>query len=382
MGLFDKWNIKDFDVHLSTTTLNPGQVLSGNMVFTVTNEMSFRSVTLKIIGKEKTLITTAETSPVTHAEVHEGVRNFFKVHITALGMPKWGDEWKGTLSPGIYNFPFAVRLPIDSLPTLHHATGGAVAEVKYYVKAKIGIPFGTNSDKKAPFTVTCLMPHAQHHTVTPLSTGVRQIKQSCCCCSRGFTSITCDVDKSHVVFGTDTELNGTIVINNSASKEAIKTVKVALVQHTSITAEGQSAIIASRVAKANIDTNVRAHQQGDYSVSFKLDISNPEKDEKSASLPRSFLGVYMTHTYHLAFSSGWDELGRLSILAASGLDASNTAAYPIQTDTMIGTTIGKGLYPRFLYSPPRGGTAQVPAQSKDIGPFPCQPPLEPLPSVQ
>eukprot|EP00759_Apiculatamorpha_spiralis_P040717 PhF_6_TR39595/c0_g1_i1/m.58674 len=124
MGLFDSWSVKDFNIHLASTTLVPGQMVNGNITFTVTGDVNFRKLSFKLIGREFTHVAVETTHGTgknrqTKTTHYYENRNFFKIHVTPLGMPKWGgNDWKGTLAPGTYNFPFAARLPLDAMPTM------------------------------------------------------------------------------------------------------------------------------------------------------------------------------------------------------------------------------------------------------------------------
>eukprot|EP00744_Colponema_vietnamica_P015443 GILI01021641.1.p1 GENE.GILI01021641.1~~GILI01021641.1.p1 ORF type:complete len:379 (-),score=46.52 GILI01021641.1:246-1382(-) len=369
MGLLDSWSVKDFDIHLSSTTLVPGQTISGNVVFTVTSEMSFRNVTIKVIGREYTHVRIwRSTGQSAYAEDFYGKRNFFKVHLTALGMPKGGEKWKGTLAPGSYNFPFSFQIPDNGLPTTVNHDGENSTSVQYYVKAHVDIPFSFNSDKEAHFHVNTAMPTAQSLTAGPYSSmPFRAERKCCCCCSRGYTNLTFAVDKNLIIFGSDTVLNGTISIDNVASSEAAKEIKVALIQQTPFIAKGHSRVAVTVIASTKITPNVKAKQDGVVTTPFQLVLNAPQSPDHFP-LPCNFKGELLTNTYRVTFVCDGDQLGQCEILAASSLSDEHWAA-PVQTETVSGTTVGKGQYPRFIYAAPPGGASQVPEQAADNGPF-------------
>ena len=166
---------------------------------------------------------------VTHH--YHGKRKFFKVHITPLGMPKWGDRsWKGTLAPGAYNFPFAVLVPHDAIPSMCVGAGtSSTASIEYFVKSKIDIPFGPNGDVKVPFTVTTAMAESQVAASTPYFAPPARVPRTCCCCCKGgFTTFTFSVDHNLVIFSplfNGGLLNGHITVDNSQSKDCTRDFK-------------------------------------------------------------------------------------------------------------------------------------------------------------
>ena len=372
MGLFDSWSVKDYKIHLSSTSLRPGQMLSGNLVFTLTSEMSFRSLSLKVVGREFTHIAVRRGSGKNSRTHHYyGKRNFFKVHITPLGMPKWGGRsWQGTLAPGSYNFPFAVLVPHDALPSMCVGAGTmSTATIEYFVKSNMDIPFGPDSDVKVPFVVTTAMAEAQLATAIPYFAPPARMPRTCCCCDSGHTTFTFSIDRNIVILSALVNggvLNGHITIDNSQSKEHTKEVIVALNQHTTVTAQGHSGIAVTRVASVAIPTNMGKQHLGEQTFSFQLPLVPPPGE----SLPRaaSFKGELIMNTYMLCFGCDGDPLGQLFINGASEVDPSNTAL-PVQCDTISGRTVPHAGYPRFLYAPPPNSEPLVPHQKGDIGPF-------------
>lgn len=377
MGVFDSWKVTGFDIYLSSTDLLPGRMLSGNVVFTVTSEMSFRSVAFKIIGREHTHveITSTDADGNSSTNYYNEFRNFFKVHITALGMPKKsGEKWKGTLSPGTYNFPFAVRVPIDALPTMKNGGPCDFASVQYYVKAKIDIPFGfTDSKKVVPFTVLTALPVVQSLTASRYSPphGIAK-RVCCCCCSMGHTSVAVTTESNIIVFGMGSDLKGQITVNNAASKQPTETIEVSLTWQTRFTAAGYSRVAKQVISKLSIFANMQPGQLDDKTFSFQLVLPKSSTPHNSQiPFPSNFKGALMTNTYMVTFVSDGDLLGQVEMLAASSLDESNLAM-PVQVDTMTSRTVQKGAYPMFLYVPPPGGVPQLPPQLHSVGPFPTK----------
>ena len=374
MGLFDSWSVKDYNIHLSSTSLRPGQMLSGNLVFTLTSEMSFRSLSLKVVGREFTHIEVRRTTGSgkhrrTTTHHYYGKRNFFKVHITPLGMPKWGGRsWQGTLAPGAYNFPFAVLVPHDALPSMCVGTTNT-ASIEYFVKSVIDIPFGPDSDIKVPFVVTTAMAEAQVASAIPYFAPPTRVPRTCCCCESGFTTFTFSIDRNLVIFSAlvnGGRLNGHITVDNSQSKEHTRVVVVSLSQHTTMSAQGYSRVAITPLSSVTIPTNMGKQQQGEQTFSFQIPLVTPT----GGLLPRaaSFKGELILNTYLLSFVCDGDSLGQLFINGASEIDAGNVSL-PVQCDTISGRTVPHAGYPRFLYAPPPNSEPLIPHQTGDIGPF-------------
>eukprot|EP00388_Colpodella_angusta_P041736 GDKK01054111.1.p1 GENE.GDKK01054111.1~~GDKK01054111.1.p1 ORF type:complete len:238 (+),score=10.22 GDKK01054111.1:34-714(+) len=222
------------------------------------------------------------------------------------------------------------------------------------------------------------MPIAQHLTAAPYySQATRALRSCCCCCERGYTTFTFSIEKHMIIFGKDMSLNGHITINNSASQEPTSNVTVSLVQQTTFSAQARSRVAVAPIANATIAANIQANQQGDQTLPFELQVASKPLFLKTF-FPCNFTGELMQNRYLLSFTCNGDTLGQVALICASAVDESN-AALPVQTDSIMGRTVPKAMYPRFVYAPPPGGIPQVPPQKADIGPFACQPPLAPLP---
>ena len=374
MGLFDSTSVKDYSIHLSSTSVRPGQMLSGNLVFTLTSEVSFRSLSLKVVGREFTQVKIQRLAGrIIVTRHYRGKRNF-KVHITPLGMPKWGDRsWKGTLAPGAYNFPFAVLVPHDALPSMCVGAGtSSTASIEYFVKTKIDIAFGPNGDVKVPFTVTTAMAESQVAASTPYFAPPARVPRTCCCCCKGgFTTFTFSVDHNLVIFSplfNGGFLNGHITVDNSQSKDCTRDVVVSLSQHTTMTAEGYTRVVITPLSSVTIPTNMGKRQQGEQTFPFQISLV-PPAGELQHPPAASFKGELMMNAYLLTFVCDGDSLGQLWICGASAVDASNVSL-PVQCDTISGRTVPHAHYPRFLYSPPPNSEPLMPRQTGDVGPFP------------
>eukprot|EP00744_Colponema_vietnamica_P016435 GILI01023055.1.p1 GENE.GILI01023055.1~~GILI01023055.1.p1 ORF type:complete len:335 (+),score=22.03 GILI01023055.1:115-1005(+) len=295
-------------------------------------------------------------------------------------MPKWGEKsWLGVLAPGEYKFPFAFRIPFDALPTMYcKCFENDFAEVRYVIKAKFHIPFRSEESAIAvSFRVSRPMPISQSLAVQSITqTSFNAQRYCCCCCPRGFTQISFSVDKDTIILAPGNAINGKVTVDNSQSSADLQELDVSLVQQTIFTAKEHERLARRNVSKVSINSGLSAGQTGPLTFEFQLPTEAPNTWPLLAS---NFKGQLITNTYYIRLSvnDDWYCLGQAEVRAAGGIDNSNTAL-PVQVDTVLGATIVKGEYPRFLYAPPPNSEPEVPLQVVDIGPFVCCD-LQPIP---
>ena len=367
MGLFDSWSVTGFRLNLASSCVIPGAAVSGNLVFTVTKPMSFRNVTIKVLGKECTHVAVRRTtgsgkSRRTTTHHHYGRSNVYKQHLTILGGLK-GSGFAGELPPGDYNFPFAFILPPDASPSVPQCgTGAASGALSWYVKAEIDIPFSfSDSNAVAPFVVATAMPVSQYASRQPFASPVHRAKRTCCCCDQGVTCIQMNLAQNMVVFGRDQSLDGSMTIDNSESKEDAKSVSLELRRVCWIRAASYERTPTNAVASTTVASNMVA---GDGEKRFNFSLALPS----DGALVSCYRGQIMFHYYQLVASCDGDVLFTVNMIASNALDETNRCP-PIQVETP-GPLVQKKQYPMFVYAPPPGAQPQYPQMPSGMFPQP------------
>ena len=367
MGLFDSWNVKDFRIVLASSSVIPGGAVSGNLTFTVTKAMSFRGVTIKVLGKECTHISVQRSHGTgknrrTTTHHYYGRTNVYKQHLTILGGLK-GSNFKGDLPPGEYNFPFAFVIPPNAPPSIpkcgHHNQSG---NLSWYVKAEIDIPFSfSDSNAIAPFVVATAMPISQYQTRQPFLSPVHRARRSCCCCDQGTTTIQMNLAQNMLVFGRDQAMEGNISINNQESKADTNSVNISIRRVCWINAAALERTPAEVISQTTINSQMKA---GDAEKRFNFSIPLPN-DPKLVSCYR---GHKMFYYYQLIAVSSGDVLFTVNLIASNALDESNRCM-PIDVN-MPGPIVLPRQYPQFVYAPPPGGQPNFPQQPPGFFPQP------------
>lgn len=369
MGLFDTWNVENFRVTLASTCVIPGGAVSGNLTFTVTKPMTFRSVTIKVMAKECTHVAVQRSSGSgkrrrTRTHHYYGRSNAYKQHLTILGGLK-GVEFKDELPPGNYNFPFAFILPPNAPPSIPSCgTAGASGALSWFVKAEIDIPFSfTDSNAVAPFVVATAMPVSQYMSRQPFASPMHHAKRMCCCCDQGVTAIQMNLAQNMVVFGRDKTLEGNISIDNTASKADSEVIMVSLNRVCWIRAQGYERTPSVVIGNATIQSGMKA---GDSEKRFNFSI--PLND--NPALVSVYRGQILFHYYQIIATCDGDTLFSVNIIASNALDESNRSA-PLNPE-IAGPLVEKKQYQQFVYAPPPGAQPGMPNVPGNFFPQPRQ----------
>ena len=363
MGLFDTFNVDNFQVTLSNTMFTPGGVVSGSLTFKVKAPMSFRRVYIKIIGKEKTHIAIRRKSGKSSRTSHYYSRiNVHKEQVTLLGGLK-GTDFKDELPPGDYNFPFAFVVPLNapsSVPSVsvHHADG----DLTWYVKAGIDIPFSVSDPASiAVFTVATAMPMSQYQTRAPFSSPPHRAVRTCCCCDQGVTTVQTNLNQNMVVFGRDTSFDGNISIDNSESKEDTNNIVISIHRVCWIKAQGYERTPAQVVSATTIQSNMKA---GDGEKRFDFSIALPN----TPNLVSCYRGHNMFYYYRVTAICDGDTLFTTNLIASNALDETNRSLV-IDVDTP-GPLVPAKEYQKYVYAPPPGAQPTYPQQPAGFIPQP------------
>ena len=361
MGVFDSWNIEDFKVVLACGAVSPGDPVSGNLIFKVTKPMSFRRVSIKIIGVERTHITVVTNHGKTRTTPHFYARNnVHKEFITLLGGGK-GSTFKGELPPGDYNFPFAFILPPNAPPTVPMFSGDRCeGKLHWYVKAEVDIPFSfSDSNTIAHFYVRGAMPAVQYLSRQPFQSSIHNAGRLCClCCDQGVTKVQMNLASNLLIFGRDKNLQGEISVNNEQSKQGTDVIHVRLRRVCWMKAEGYERTPLVEIASTHIRCGMKP---GDPEKRFTFSINLPHSAPELVSCYR---GHAIFFYYQLVAVCDGDELFKINLIGSGALDEKNHHP-PLAVDHPSSVLVPHGHYPSFVYAPPPGANAVFPTQPAD-----------------
>nr|MDO8097703.1 zinc-ribbon domain-containing protein [Candidatus Njordarchaeota archaeon] len=311
-------------INLQKAAYVPGEELSGTVYVSLEKQVSQRSATIILTGKEitevnyTTMVQSGKTSTThTKTAVEESV---FLHQESPMAIPT---DLKGKIGPGNFNFPFRFMLPQGLLATYK----GRHARIRYSVSAKIDVPLWVDVTGSSEFEV-----------VTYGSRDVQPPPTSACSDSWGnlqsggisFTLERCEYGRGEV-------LSGKCDFRNPGSKD-LRKIDVALRWIETVTAQGHGATteVMEQVAEVPIQGRVA---QGTSPFNIRIPQDAPPTYESTLSSVRCILSTNLD----IAWAGDVTAKQTIKIVGKAG-DARIPPAYYAERPTGVPATVPQQPY--------------------------------------
>jgi hypothetical protein len=305
MGLIDFFCVENLELSFNSQKNSPGSTVSGIAEFEISGDLNIRSMHMEVVGRERTHVARLRGKGSSGSR-QESICPFLNLRIWLIGDPNSAAACENHfLPPGTYRMPFEFLLPEDAPPTMTtEGPLGCSAEIEYFVKVFIDIPWTVGVVATAPFEVVGrkipLSQLLEHQSLKRFSEQLVCVDMCCAdcllCWSRdaGFVAISVDLGSSLIVLDREDEMLVEADVKNHSSV-TLQGIKVSLVVSVSFRVSRRERLYRVAVAENFIENEVPSGERA--KVASKLRI-NPESLRRRHP-PTSFTGVYIKVRWHI-----------------------------------------------------------------------------------
>lgn len=277
INLFEHCKVKP-QISLRYTALYPGNILEGTVILNVGAPVEYTAVRIKLVGKERVVITKSERVPTPEGEPPRYEKRtysesvcVYKQLMTVAGTMKSNDHGgffgssapRLSMPPGQWSYPFALQLPTNIPPSFSKKVSDDYAEIVYFVKAYVDIPMGRDAVHRAYFTVIRPMPISQHIQKAPVDTTKTFDVTCCCCIDKGKVTARMFMDRTLIAIDRD-HINVFFAIDNSNGQEPVVAINITLRNTLRYVAQGRTESNSYVAAANTITKRVEPGAKGDY----------------------------------------------------------------------------------------------------------------------